>query len=81
MKSAKIPGTGCANCRNTIRLIDKAATARGIELQRGKVEGIRDIVTYGVVSTPGAVIAGKAAPAGGVPQQLLEPIRSVAGHA
>ena len=67
MKIVKVLGTGCANCKNTIKLIDEVATAKGIELQLEKVEQIQDIMTYGVMSTPGVVIDGKVVHAGGVP--------------
>ena len=67
MKNVKVLGTGCANCKNTIKLIDEVATAKGIELQLEKVEQIQDIMTYGVMSTPGVVIDGKVVHAGGVP--------------
>ena len=67
MKNVKVLGTGCANCKNTIKLIDEVATAKGIELQLEKVEKIQDIMTYGVMSTPGVVIDGKVVHAGGVP--------------
>ena len=67
MKIVKVLGTGCANCRNTIKLIDEVATAKGIEVQLEKVEGIQDIMAYGVMSTPGVVIDGKVVHAGGVP--------------
>lgn len=67
MKIVRVLGTGCANCRNTIRLIDEVAKAKGIEVQLEKVEGIQDIITYGIISTPGVVIDGKVVHAGGVP--------------
>lgn len=67
MKNVKVLGTGCANCRNTIKLIDEVAKAKGIEVELEKVEQIRDIMTYGVMSTPGVVIDGKVVHAGGVP--------------
>jgi len=67
MKIVKVLGTGCANCKNTLKLIDEVATAKGIELQLEKVEQIQDIMTYGVMSTPGVVIDGKVVHAGGVP--------------
>ena len=67
MKNVKVLGTGCANCKNTIKLIDEVAKAKGIEVQLEKVEGIQDIMTYGVMSTPGVVIDGKVVHAGGVP--------------
>lgn len=67
MKIVKVLGTGCANCRNTVKLIGEVATAKGIELQLEKVEQIQDIMTYGVMSTPGVVIDGNVVHAGGVP--------------
>ncbi|MFN7086685.1 MAG: thioredoxin family protein [Burkholderiales bacterium] len=67
MKNVKVLGTGCANCRNTIKLIDEVAKAKGIEVQLEKVEQIQDIMTYGVLSTPGVVIDGRVVHAGGVP--------------
>lgn len=69
MKNVKVLGAGCANCRNTIRLIDEIAKTRGVELQLEKVEQIQDIMAYGIMSTPGVVIDGKVVHAGGVPSR------------
>jgi len=63
----KVLGTGCANCKRTIQLIEQVALAKGVPVALGKVEDIREIVGYGVVSTPGVVIDGKVVHAGGVP--------------
>ena len=63
----KVLGTGCTNCRNTIALIDQVAKAKGVEVKLEKVEELRDIMGYGVMSTPGVVINGKVVHAGGVP--------------
>ena len=67
MLNIKVLGTGCANCRTTIKLIEEAARARGVAIQLDKVEEIKDIMGYGVMSTPGVVIDGKVVHAGGVP--------------
>lgn len=67
MKSVKILGTGCANCRNTLALVESAAKAAGVEITLEKVESLPDIMSYGVMSTPGVVIDGKVVHAGGVP--------------
>jgi small redox-active disulfide protein 2 len=69
MKNIKVLGTGCANCRNTIRLIEAVALDRGIEIHVDKVEEMRDIMRYGVMSTPGVVIEGQVVHAGGVPSR------------
>ncbi len=63
----KILGTGCTNCKTTIALIDQIAKARGVAVTLEKVEDLRDITGYGVMSTPGVVIDGKVVHAGGVP--------------
>ena len=65
----KILGTGCTNCKTTIALIDQIAKARGVAVTLEKVEDLRDITGYGVMSTPGVVIDGKVVHAGGVPSR------------
>ena len=65
----KVLGTGCANCKNTIALIDEVAKAKGVSITLAKVEDIKDIMGYGVMSTPGVVINGKVVHAGGVPSR------------
>ena len=65
----KVLGTGCANCKNTIALIDQVAKAKGVTVKLEKVEDLRDIMGYGVMSTPGVVIDGKVVHAGGVPSR------------
>lgn len=69
MLNIKVLGTGCANCKTTLKLIEEAARARGVTIQLDKVEEIKDIVSYGVMSTPGVVINGKVVHAGGVPSR------------
>lgn len=67
MKNIKVLGTGCANCKTTLKLIEEAAAAKGIAVQLEKVEELKDIMSYGVMSTPGVVIDGKVVHAGGIP--------------
>ena len=65
----KVLGTGCTNCKNTIALIDQVAQSKGVKVKLEKVEELRDIMSYGVMSTPGVVINGKVVHAGGVPSR------------
>ena len=65
----KVLGIGCTNCKNTVALIEQVAQAKGVTLQLQKVEDLRDIMGYGVMSTPGVVINGKVVHAGGVPSR------------
>lgn len=67
MKDVKVLGTGCANCRNTIKLIEEVARDKGAPITLEKVEDIQQIMTYGVMATPGVVIDGAVVHAGGVP--------------
>jgi small redox-active disulfide protein 2 len=67
MKSIKVLGTGCANCKATMKLIEEVATEKGVEIRLEKVEQLPDIMAYGVMSTPGVVVDGKVVHAGGIP--------------
>ena len=69
MKSVKILGTGCANCRNTVRLIEEVAAEQGVAITLSKVEELPEIMKYGVMSTPGVVVDGKVVHAGGIPDR------------
>jgi len=69
MKNIKVLGTGCANCKNTLKLIEEMAKEKGAEIQLEKVEDLQAIMGYGVMSTPGVVLDGKVVHAGGVPSR------------
>ncbi|HRH14082.1 MAG TPA: thioredoxin family protein [Azonexus sp.] len=69
MKDIKVLGTGCANCRNTIKLIEEVAAEKGVSIALSKVEDLPQIMKYGVMSTPGVVVDGKVVHAGGVPDR------------
>ncbi|HHH45767.1 MAG TPA: thioredoxin family protein [Thiotrichales bacterium] len=67
MKEIKVLGSGCANCRTTMRLIEEVAREKGVPVNILKVDDIAEIMAHGVMSTPGVVIDGKVVHAGGVP--------------
>ena len=69
MKNVKVLGTGCAKCRATTQLLETVARDKGVEIELEKVEEPRDIMRYGVMSTPGVVIDGQVVHAGGVPSR------------
>lgn len=69
MKNIKVLGTGCANCKTTLKLIEEAAQQKGVRIELEKIEDIQSIMSYGVMSTPGVVIDGKVVHAGGVPSR------------
>ena len=69
MKNIKVLGTGCANCKITQKLIEEMAKEKGVEIELEKVDQLQDIMSYGVMSTPGVVVDGKVVHAGGVPSR------------
>ncbi len=44
-----VPGTGCANCKATIALIEQMAQAKGVPVTLSKVEELRDIMGDGAL--------------------------------
>lgn len=69
MKDIKVLGTGCANCRNTIALIEQVAAEKGVAITLSKIENLPEIMKYGVMLTPSVVVDGKVVHAGGVPER------------
>jgi len=69
VKDIKVLGTGCANCRNTMALIEQVAAEKGVVITLSKVENLPEIMKYGVMSTPGVVVDGKVVHAVGVPER------------
>jgi small redox-active disulfide protein 2 len=65
----KVLGSGCANCKTTLKLIEEIAAEKGVAARLEKVEDLQAIMSYGVMSTPGVVIDGKVVHAGGVPSR------------
>ena len=66
-KHIKVLGTGCRNCEITANLIVQAAKDAGVEVRLEKVDDIAEIMSFGVMSTPGVVVDGKLVHAGGLP--------------
>jgi small redox-active disulfide protein 2 len=67
MKNVKVLGSGCRNCEITAKAIAQAAKEAGVEIELEKVTDLAQILSYGVMSTPGVVLDGKLVHAGGVP--------------
>jgi len=63
----KVLGSGCANCQRLEALASRAVDELGIDAQVLKVTDIKDIMGYGVMSTPGLVVDEKLVLAGRVP--------------
>ncbi len=67
MKQIKVLGSGCRNCEITANVIALAAKEAGVDIELEKVTDIAEIMSYGVMSTPGVVVDGKLVHAGSVP--------------
>ena len=65
----KVLGTGCAKCKATADLITRVAAGAGKVVQIEKIEDMRQIVGFGVMSTPAVVVGGKVVHKGSVPSQ------------
>ena len=70
MKEIKVLGTGCCdNCSYTMALIEQVAQEKGVAVTLQKIEELREVMSYGVMSTPAVVIDGKVVHAGGIPKR------------
>ena len=67
MKTVKILGSGCANCKKLEAVAREAAAAAGVEAEFVKVTNLNDIMAYHVLSTPGLVINDKRVSSGRIP--------------
>jgi len=65
----KVLGPGCAKCKATVDLIDRVATETGKAVTLEKIEDMRQIVGFGVMTTPAVVIGGKVVHRGSVPSR------------
>lgn len=83
MIEVKVLGSGCVNCKTTQKLIEEVTSENGIAINIEKVEDTAEIMSYGVMSTPGVVIDGKIAHAGGIPDKktILSWFKSSCCHA
>ena len=67
MINIKVLGSGCANCINLEKLCREVVTENGIEAEIEKVTDYKDIMSYGIMSTPGLVLNGKVVLSGKLP--------------
>jgi small redox-active disulfide protein 2 len=63
----KILGSGCAKCKTLEKLTREVVIQNGIEATITKVEDIREIMKFGVMTTPALVVDGKVEIKGRIP--------------
>ncbi|TVP76776.1 thioredoxin family protein [Thioalkalivibrio sp.] len=71
MRSVKVLGFSCANCKRAYKLIEDTACAKGLEIHLEKVEDAAEIAHHGILSMPGIVVDGQVVYMGGVPSRSL----------
>lgn len=67
MRTVKILGSGCANCKKLEAVAREAATNSGVEAEFIKVTDMKAILGYDLLSTPGLVIDEKLVSSGRIP--------------
>jgi small redox-active disulfide protein 2 len=65
----QVLGTGCAKCKQLTANAEKAVSQLGLAVPVEKVEDLREIMKFKVMSTPALVVDGKVVSAG----KLLAP--------
>ena len=68
MVEIKILGSGCANCQRLADYTQKAADQLEIDCTIEKITEIKEIISYGVMKTPGLVVNGQLKVSGRVPK-------------
>ena len=67
MKNFIVLGSGCSKCVKTAELIEKLSKAQGADAEVSKETNPEVIMSYGVMSTPAIVLAGKLVHSGSMP--------------
>lgn len=63
----QILGTGCAKCNALAMATEKAAQSLGLQYELEKVTDLRQIMAFGVMTTPALVVNGAVKVSGRVP--------------
>ncbi len=74
-KKIQILGAGCPKCRKLEETVRKAAAELGLDCTVEKVTEITEILSFGVMTTPGLVVDGEVKAAGRIPS--LEKVKEL----
>lgn len=67
MIEVKVLGSGCARCKELEKMCFNVAAENSIDADIQKISDLREIMSYGIMQTPGLVINGKLRLAGKLP--------------
>lgn len=65
----KILGTGCSKCDKLYKMINEIIKSEKIDATIEKVQDMKDIMSYGIMATPGLVIDNKIIFSGSLPSK------------
>lgn len=71
----EIFGTGCTKCKRLSKNVEKAVKEMGADAQISKVEDVNEIVSRGIMMTPGLAVDGEIKVLGRVPS--VEEIKDI----
>ncbi len=63
----QILGTGCARCNTLMMATEKAAQSLGLKYELEKVTDLKQIMAFGVMTTPALAVDGQVKVSGRVP--------------
>jgi small redox-active disulfide protein 2 len=74
MMKIEVLGMGCSNCNKLYQNVLEAVRQTGKEAEVAKVEDIKKIISYGVLSMPALVIDGMVKTTGKIPkaEEIME---------
>lgn len=77
MKLVRVLGSGCSKCKVLEQRLQALKSEHGLDFELVKITNLNEIISYGIMMTPGLVINGEVKSVGTVPKeaQLLQWIK------
>lgn len=71
MLEIRVLGSGCANCQKLEQLVFNVCAENNLNADIQKITDYKEFGKYGVISTPGLVVNGKAVSQGKIPTEPM----------